>query len=318
MNADDIISNFSAGFDSGRAAHAYIIYGSLRKGSICLAEKIVQKILCDKNSSGCGACSSCRKCLSHSHPDLVWIEPRMKSRRISVDDIRALQDLVYQTSYMGSWKACVIAGADRMSREASNALLKSLEEPPQKSMFILLAETPQQLLPTIVSRCQRFELSGDMLPSDFEWYPRLVGILSGVGAGVFGKVGAAMGLAALLKDIKGTVEAAVENENEGADDLDEKVLEARISARYREERSAVMRMVVLWYRDIMLLSSGAGEEAVYHAAHVGLLRGASSGMKVRAAVANVETVEEMAMLLERNLGEDVVCLDGFVKITEAA
>ena len=60
---------------------------------------------------------------------------------------------------MGSWKVCVVAGADRMTREAANALLKSLEEPPQNSMFILLAENVQFLLPTIISRCHRFDLT---------------------------------------------------------------------------------------------------------------------------------------------------------------
>lgn len=317
MNAAAILSNFAAGIERGRTAHAYLINGPVRGGSMSVAKQMAQRILCEKDQQGCGVCSCCIKVDSRSHPDLIWVEPRMKSRQISIAEIRELQGMVHQTAYMGAWKVCVIAGADRMAAPAANALLKSLEEPPQQCIFILLAENPQYLLPTIISRCQRFDLSTQADPSVYEWYPELIDILCDAGGSTLARMSKSYRLVALLKEIKGGIEEAVREDDDHSDEIDDKVLDARISARYREERSALMRMLLLWYRDILVLASGAEESAVYHAGSISELRKTSAGLSVRAATANIDIVEEMGQLLERHLGEDAVFLDGFSRLVEA-
>lgn len=314
MNAEGILANFSAGAAKGRSAHAYLVNGPVRGGSADLAERMVQALLCEKGR-GCRECRACLKVPERSHPDLVWIEPRMKSRRISVDEVREIQSLIYQTSYMGAWKVCVIAGADRMTREAANALLKSLEEPPDKSMFILLAENPQYLLPTIVSRCQRFDLSVQTGPEAYEWYGELADILMNSGRGTIGRMVLSSGLLALLKRLKKDIEEAEESAGD-ADDVDDKVMDARVSARYREERTAVMRAVLLWYRDILLCTAGEVTH-LYHKGYAQHLEAVSRGLSTESATANISIIESMADLIEKNLGEEMVFLDGFMKLAEA-
>jgi DNA polymerase III delta' subunit len=317
MNAESILTNFASGLEKSRAAHAYLVNGPVRRGSMPVAERMAEMVLCSNGQKGCGTCESCRKVANRSHPDLVWIEPKMKSRRISIAEIRALQDVVYHTAYMGDWKVCVVAGADRMGREAANAVLKSLEEPPPNTMFILLAENPQYLLPTIISRCQRFDLSCEARPGDYHWYEELVAGLACAGSGTIDRMSSAYKLVGLLKEIKSGIEAALQEEDDYTDDMDEKVFDARVSARYREERTAVLRMLVLWYRDILLLAAGGQDGDLYHTDYVERIRAASLGLSVRAATANIEIIEDMAALLERNLGEDAVFLDGFARLVEA-
>ena len=318
MNAEAILANFTSSIEKQRTAHAYLINGPVRGGSMSVAQEMAKKILCEHDQEGCGKCVSCGKVDGRSHPDFIWIEPRMKSRQISIAEIRELQHMVHQTAYMGEWKVCVIAGADRMAAPAANALLKSLEEPPAKCMFILLAENPQYLLPTIISRCHRLELSTQIDPSAYEWYGQLMDILGASSSGTVARMATSYGLVALLKDMKGGIEVMVQEEDDFSEDIEDKVLDARIMARYREERAAVMRMLLLWYRDILVLVSGAGDDAVYHSEHLESLKRVSAGLSVREATANIEIVEEMAQLLERHLGEDSVFLDGFARLVEAA
>lgn len=318
MNAEAILANFDSSIEKQRTAHAYLITGPLRGGTMLVAQDMARRILCEKDQQGCGKCASCRKVDGRSHPDYIWIEPRMKSRQISIAEIRELQSMVHQTSYMGAWKVCVVAGADRMAAPAANALLKSLEEPPPRCIFILLAENPQYLLPTIISRCHRLELTTQIDPSAYEWYGKLMDILQKSASGTVARMAVSYGLVALLKDIKSGIEAMLQEEDDYSEDVDEKVMDARIMARYREERSAVMRMVLLWYRDILVLVSGADDDSVYHREYIEALMRSSAGLSVRSATANIEIVEEMAQLLERHLGEDAVFLDGFSRLVEAA
>lgn len=315
MNAEAILANFASGVAKGRSAHAYLVNGPVRGGSADLTERMVQNLLCERGGNGCGECKACLKVSERTHPDMVWIEPRMKSRRISVEEVRDIQSLVYQTSYMGDWKVCVIAGADRMTREAANALLKSLEEPPDKSMFILLAENPQYLLPTIISRCQRFDLSVQTGPEGYEWYDELAGILMNSCKGTIGRMVISSGLLALLKRLKKEIQEAEESAPD-AGEVDEKVMDARVSARYREERSAVLRVILLWYRDILLCAAG-GEDNLYHKRYAGHLSSASRGLSLASATANISVIESMADLVEKNLGEEMVFMDGFMRLVEA-
>ena len=81
------------------------------------------------------------------------IEPEKKSRVIAVDAVRALNHRIQTSSFAGGWKVAVIKYADRLNDQAANAFLKTLEEPPARTLLLLLTDAPQSLLPTVVSRC---------------------------------------------------------------------------------------------------------------------------------------------------------------------
>ena len=104
---------------------------------------------------GCGSCPDCRKFENGSHPDIHFLAPSSKSRQILIDQIKEMQRMVHLGSYSDNWKIFIIQDADRMNTNTQNAFLKTLEEPPEKTILILITDQPGQLFPTIRSRCQK-------------------------------------------------------------------------------------------------------------------------------------------------------------------
>lgn len=114
----------------------------------------------------CGVCSSCSWLTQTRHPDVHWVSPDAQTQSIKIEQIRALQQDVYQTPQRGSRRFIVIQSADLLNSSAANAVLKILEEPPSHTMFILTAEQTRTLPMTLMSRCQLHRFSGlEALPS---------------------------------------------------------------------------------------------------------------------------------------------------------
>ncbi|MBI2434491.1 MAG: hypothetical protein HYV26_16660, partial [Candidatus Hydrogenedentes bacterium] len=103
----------------------------------------------------CGVCLPCRKMEHGTHPDLREFFPTKKSRIIPVETVNEINELTAYRSHEGGYRVCIIHEMDRMMPPAQNHFLKTLEEPPSATAFILLTEYPRRLLPTILSRCQQ-------------------------------------------------------------------------------------------------------------------------------------------------------------------
>ena len=143
MKADAAYNFLKVGFEADRLAQGYIVVGAIRGEAGELVQQVLQLLFCESAEKGCGSCRGCSRASDHTHPDLQWVEPQKKSRAISVEQVRNLEQGVYLTSFEGGWKACVMCGADRMSDQAANAFLKTLDEPPEKTVFFLLTDAPQ-------------------------------------------------------------------------------------------------------------------------------------------------------------------------------
>ena len=110
----------------------------------------------DPATDACGTCRSCYQVEQAIHPDCVIIQPedgQKQTPKIKIDQIRAIEHLVIYRPLVGSHKVCLIDDADTMTIEATNALLKTLEDPPDHCLFLLISSRPEHLLPTIRSRC---------------------------------------------------------------------------------------------------------------------------------------------------------------------
>ncbi len=145
----------------GNIPHAILLAGPEHSGKHDFALTLAQSLLCearDEAGFACGSCQSCHIFKAGSHPDYVSIGLGEKKSQIVVDQIRVLNEFVHLSrSYQGS-RVALIAPVERLNINASNSLLKTLEEPPERTVLILVSSNPSELLPTIKSRCQLLHL----------------------------------------------------------------------------------------------------------------------------------------------------------------
>ncbi|MFT8825639.1 MAG: DNA polymerase III subunit delta' [Liquorilactobacillus mali] len=159
-NQQPVLTDYFANVISqGHLAHAYLLTGPKGIGKRTLALWITQGIFCQNKIAGCPClnCEECRRIESGNHPDVVHVAPDGLS--IKVDQIRFLKSEFSKSGVEGNRKVFIIEDADKMTISAANSLLKFLEEPSGDVVAFLLTETVNRILPTIVSRCQLFELA---------------------------------------------------------------------------------------------------------------------------------------------------------------
>ncbi len=157
IGQDKTLSLLDYSLRTDTIAHAYLVTGPRHIGKRTLALDLAQALNCDGPELPCGQCPSCRRILEGKHADVSITDPGSKTE-IGIDDVRALQRLASLPPYEGKCKAFIIKDAEYLSSEAANALLKILEEPPQRVVWLLLVAEEESLLSTVVSRCQKLEL----------------------------------------------------------------------------------------------------------------------------------------------------------------
>ncbi len=231
MDVDRAYELIERAVKNGRVANAYLLVGGVRGMAGALAERVLHLLF------GPGDL--------RVHPDIHRLMPEKKSRIISVAAMRErMIEPMEKTTFMGGWKAGVVLGADRLKAESANAFLKTLEEPPPHTLFLLLSERPEQLLPTIVSRCQRIDLPDARAQQLEEPYrTQVLDVLASNDlTGITARAAAAAQLAAVLAALKDLAEARVqedleEDSSNAGEELDDDAVNALVSSRYREFRA---------------------------------------------------------------------------------
>ena len=153
--------NLEASVGSGRISHGYLITGPQGAGKHTLARLLAAAIMCKHAEKPCLTCLNCRKVMADTHPDFITVDDEEKAT-VSVNLIRDARADMYVRPNEAEKKIYMIPRAMDMRPEAQNALLKVLEEPPSYGVFILLADNPEKLLPTVRSRT--VELKMQSLP----------------------------------------------------------------------------------------------------------------------------------------------------------
>ena len=157
----NIIKYIQNAVTADAVSHAYILNGERGSGKKLLANLFAMSLQCenrDEDGDACGKCRSCRQAAGGNQPDIIRIMHE-KPNTIGVGDIRTqVNDDIMIRPYSSKYKIYIIADADMMSVEAQNALLKTIEEPPEYAVIMLLTENAETLLPTINSRCVMLKL----------------------------------------------------------------------------------------------------------------------------------------------------------------
>jgi DNA polymerase-3 subunit delta' len=148
-------------FAAQRLAHGILIHEDPGAGGLELARWIAQRVNCsDSARAPCGECQSCRWVALDQHPDVTRLSPEGDSAQILIQAVRDLSADLALTAHGKGYKVAIVRPAEAMNVFAANALLKTLEEPPPRTLVLLVTSQPSRLLPTLRSRCSRLRLTG--------------------------------------------------------------------------------------------------------------------------------------------------------------
>lgn len=147
---------------AGRLPHALLLTGGVGLGKSWFAHRLAASMLCSEvrdNGKPCGECQSCRLLQASTHPDFTWLQPEEPGKAIKIDTIREFTQRGGLTSRSGGFKVIIIEPADALNTAAANSLLKTLEEPVDRTVIILVSAQAGRLPATIRSRCQRYHFT---------------------------------------------------------------------------------------------------------------------------------------------------------------
>ena len=156
---DRVKDHLQKAIEYHKVSHAYILAGEEGMGRKTLAKAFAMTLLCERSDKEpCMQCHACRQILSGNHPDVIWVTHE-KPASIGEDDIRTqINDTIYIKPYSSSYKIYMVDEAEKMTVQAQNALLKTIEEPPSYAVIILMTTNQEVFLPTILSRCIQLNL----------------------------------------------------------------------------------------------------------------------------------------------------------------
>jgi len=309
VGQDRAVTLLQRNLERGAVAHAYLLVGPPHVGKMTLALELAQALNCEAAEPPCGECDPCQKVASGKHADVQVIgvnsngnsndKPRTE---ISIEQVREIQHSSSLPPFEGKHKVFIIDGAELMSNEAANCLLKTLEEPSEGVVFILLTANDSFLPETVVSRCQRLELRP--LPTS--------------------QVEAALGERRSLESAKtellsrlchgrlGWALTAADDDSllERRDQLVEKLLEvirgdneqrfdyvAQLAAQFGKNRLSVQEVLDLWldwWRDLLLIKLGSSG-AITNIDHEAELAEMSQGYslpQIRAFINSIQAAGE--------------------------
>jgi len=303
--------------DRGRLAHAYLITGAAGSGKRTLAAEVAELV----NGSPAG------KIFSGSASDVHLASPESKARRISIEQLRDLEHSLQMRATGGRRKVAIVSDADRMGTQAANAFLKTLEEPPNNSLLLLLSTIPEVLPDTILSRCLAIPLAPPRDAALSAEENELIGLLRAFDPAA-GGVHAAYKLVQDCLRLLGTIRRRIQDENEAAQKLEETRyknttdgawLEKRedhykalAESLYLHERAKLVEILFLWWGDVLRASTGVpGRE-------LRVVQGATEAMANRLTTAEilrrVRRLEELRDHLGRNVQEALALEVAFLNV----
>lgn len=315
--------------ERGRLAHAYLFSGHQLDELEALARMLAKTLNCLQpvRVNGvpvdcCDTCANCQKVTHGNHADVHWVRPESKTRIITVDQMRELMREIQLRPTEAEYKVAVVVAADRLKTESANAFLKTLEEPPPKSILILLTTEPQRILETIISRCLRLSFAGGAAkldPAQLAWLGEFGTVAAGETKSLLGRYRLLDALVAKLAALKEQIETTLsarsplEQYPDAEKDLRErweKELAAAIEAEYRLRRSEILLGLQLWLRDVWLRTLTTGEELL-HLPQLPHLAQVAQRVTSAQAMENLRLLEQTQRLLHTNVQEALaleVCL----------
>ena len=304
--------------ERGRLGHAYLISGPPGSGKRALASDLSNLV------SG----TQSEDVFSAPPPGVYLAEPESKSRRIVIEQIRALEHTLQMRSGNGHRKVAIIAEADRLMPQAANAFLKTLEEPPKDSLLILLSAMPEVLPDTILSRCVAVPLAAEekaVLSAEEKEMIELLGqTAKSKGQGIQAAYYLAGQFQRLLRQIRQTIQeendaaekaevARYKNTTDGAwlDDRED-YYKALTESRYLRRRAGLVEILFLWWSDVLRANTGVARRELPSAKRE--TEALAARLKTPDVLRRIRRLEEMRDHLGRNIQEALAVEVAFLSV----
>jgi DNA polymerase-3 subunit delta' len=310
-----------------RVSHSYLFYGMDGVGKRLVALGFAKILNCltrvsvsdaNSNNTGCD-CNSCRKIDKGIHPDVFVIEYK-GLRDIKVDQIREdVEERLYFKPFEGRYKVAIVDEADRMSHSAQNAFLKTLEEPPDESIVILLTSSPQSLLPTIRSRCQSLQFEGIPIEFIVEELRTRRGLSSEESTMIAflseGSLGRALNLDdEILSDRRELIRRLSQVETNSASSvlgIVESILSG--SSNGENERLKIyLEFILLWLRDLINVKIGLDEDLLMNKDLISVSRGYASRHSLEKILEKLTFAEQVSNSILRLNSNKQIALENLV------
>lgn len=280
-----------------KVSHAYIFNGPDRSGKMALANSFAMALQCEQHSTdGCMECHSCQQALSGNQPDIIYLHHE-KPGTISVDDIRKqINNDIDIKPYASPYKIYIISEAEKMTQQAQNALLKTIEEPPAYAVILLLTSNADYFLPTILSRCITLNLKAvpdtaihNYLMEKYQIPDYKADICT---AFAQGNVGKAIQLASSedFNEIKNSALQLVKRIKEF--ELPEMIESIKRINDYKLEINDYFDIMFIWYRDVLLYKATSDINSL-------IFKDEVSDIKKQASKSSYEGIENIIKSLDK-------------------
>ena len=336
---------------TGRLAHTYLFHGPQGVGKQLTALGLAKALNClEKSDDFCDQCSSCRQITEKRYPDLSILYPIARSRKIKIEQVRQMQRALSWKASSGRFKVAIIIDAHALTTEAANALLKTLEEPPAKSILVLVTHQPEALLPTIRSRAQElqfFNLAPEVLMNILEEQIKL----SPKEAALFSQLGRGSVQRALrlqdadiserrrmildtlaegsfsspntiiervdkiinsLDQFKGSLQKKIKEQDNELVSREEE--EAYIAGEYKAQIEEVLNLVLGWYRDLLIYQHAKEPELLLNRDYIERIVKWSDVYNTDQLCSRINVVDEIKVGLSRNISFKLLLQAMFVKL----
>lgn len=310
------IATLRQALEQDRLHHAYVFAGPEGVGKRTVAFALAKALHCaDETNDFCGRCASCVKIDNRNHPDVRLIEPLSGKKEISIEQMRSLEKALNYRAFSGKRKIAIVDAAELMNFPAQNALLKTLEEPPEASLLILVASSAGALLPTVLSRCLRLSFAplpqGDMvryLAGRRQMSEERAEILAAVSLGSLGRA-----LSPEVEELGERRQAWVEALAAARAAAGWAVFAEEL-AKDRVETLQFLDWVAAWYRDILIYSATQETAAVCNRDLLDELQRQAADIGVETALRLRSRALAASARIRRNVNRRLALEDLFLKI----
>jgi len=320
------IASLQTAVRQNRLAHAYLFHGEAaigkRSTAVCFAQALnCERISTNEEIDACGQCRSCLQVESRTHPDFFVIEPdsELATPQIKIEQVREIEQQVMYRPLIGERKICLIDNADRMTIGAANALLKTLEEPPDHSLFLLITSRPAALPATVRSRCQllRFAtparthveaaliVKREIPPAD----ARMLAIVSE------GRIGEA--LAGDAKETRAKQQELLDLVRPQSLQSITTILTAAESIAKADRAPDILSWLARWIRDLVLLQVGGDQDQLLYIEDLRTLETYAKDADTDALLSILQDIEKTEQQATRHLNLHMALENILLRLREA-